>query len=119
MMSGYFWETEHIRLRQIEPDDWETFQQWDMDSETARNLDSLPLPRSKEWYRTWAQDEAKKTHKDDNFSLVIEDIESGDFAGAISSHTTDRRIGTFSYGLAIHPNFQRCGYATQAILLLM
>jgi RimJ/RimL family protein N-acetyltransferase len=118
-MNKYFWQAEHIRLRQIEPDDWETFYLWDLDSETQRNLDKLPFPRSKQGYQDWVLEASKKTPKDDNFSMVIEEIATGSFVGSISSHSTDRRIGTFAYGLAIIPDFQRRGFAKEAILLLM
>src|SRR5690606_15300495 len=44
---------------------------------------------------------------------------TGTQVGVIGAHHTDRRNGTFMYGLAIREEFQRKGYATEAILLLM
>jgi RimJ/RimL family protein N-acetyltransferase len=118
-MSKYFWETNRIRLRQVEPDDWEVFHQWDYDSEVMRSLWFLPVPKSVERYKQDTANEAKESVKDDKFGLVIEEIASGTVAGSINSHTTDQRIGTFAYGLAIRDGYQRKGYATEAILLLL
>ena len=118
-MSKYFWETERIRLRQVEPDDWEVFREWDFDSEVSRNLYRIPFPKSIERYKQDVLDGAKEANKEDKFGFVIEEIETGHIAGSINSHSTNQHIGTFAYGIAIRPDFQRKGYATEAILLLL
>jgi RimJ/RimL family protein N-acetyltransferase len=118
-MSKNFWETERIRLRQVEPADWQVFHEWDADSEVIRNLWMIPFPKSVERYQQDIKNEALAEAKDDKFGLVIEEIETSTLAGSISSHTTDKRVGTFAYGLAIREAYQRRGYATEAILLLL
>jgi RimJ/RimL family protein N-acetyltransferase len=118
-MSQYFWETDHIRLRQVEPADWEIFYEWDFDSQMLRNLDDLPFPKSRERYKHEVQNESKEAVKDDKLMLMIDEIETGTVAGSIDSHSTNRRVGTFAYGLVIRPEYRRKGYATEAILLLL
>lgn len=39
--------------------------------------------------------------------------------GIINSHHCDRRVGCFEYGLAIHAEQRRKGYATEAVCLLV
>ena len=118
-MSKYFWETDRIRLRQVEPDDWEVFYEWDFDSEVSRSLYRIPFPKSVERYKQDVTDSAKETPKDDKFALVVEEIETGKIAGSINVHTADSHVGTFAYGIAIRPDFQRKGYASETILLIL
>jgi RimJ/RimL family protein N-acetyltransferase len=118
-MSNYFWETDRIRLRQVEPDDWVVFQQWDLDSEMLRNYGEIPFPKGSGRYKFEIQNEANAAPVDDRFMLMIEEIDSKSIAGAIISHTTNRRVGAFSYGVVIRAEYRRKGYAKDAILLLL
>jgi RimJ/RimL family protein N-acetyltransferase len=118
-MSKYFWETERIRLRGVEPEDWEVHYHWDMDSEMQRNTDILHFPTSETRTKRWAEEASKKTAENDNFHMEIILLETEQVIGSISSSRADSRNGTFRYGIAIHPEFQCKGYATEAILLLL
>ena len=118
-MSKYFWETDRIRLRQAEPEDWETFYNWGFDSEVMRSLYRIPFPKSVARYKKDTEKDATEPDKDGKFGFIIEEIEIGLIAGSINSHTTNPHVGTFSYGIAILPDFQRKGYASEAILLLL
>jgi len=118
-MSNNFWETGRIRLRAVEPEDWEVHYHWDMDADMMRNLSELYFPSSKARTKKWAEEAALKAPDGDNFHMEIELNEIQKVIGVISAHHTDRRNGTFMYGIAIRPEFQRKGYATEAILLIM
>lgn len=118
-MTKNFWETKHLSLRGVEPDDWEVHYHWDMDAEMMRNLDELHFPKSKKRAQKWADEAALKAPDGDDFHVEIELKESQQVIGVISSHHCDRRNGTFMFGIAIRPEFQRKGYATEAVLLLM
>lgn len=118
-MSKNYWETERIRLRGVEPEDWEVHYHWDMDSDMVRDLGELYFPSSKTHAKRWAEETSKTRSDGDNLHMEIELLETSDVIGVISSHHTDRRNGTFVYGIAIRPEFQRKGYASEAILLLM
>jgi RimJ/RimL family protein N-acetyltransferase len=118
MDNHNIWQGERVRLRAIEPEDWKTFNQWDLDSDTARECYWVPFPKSQEAARKWAMDLSLEAPKEDAIKLVIENRE-GELVGTINSHTCDPRKGTFKYGLAIRREHQRKGYATEAICLLL
>ena len=117
-MSLNIWQGKKVRLRAVEPEDWQIFNAWNLDSETARLCYWIPFPTSKERDRRRTAESASKDPQEDVFDLVIENLNGG-MAGVINSHDCDRRNGTFSYGLAIREEHQRKGYASEAILLLL
>ncbi len=117
-MSTNVWQGERVRLRAIESEDWEFFANWDQDSETARHCYFVPPPKSKRAAREWAEKEALKLPENDELNLVIETL-SGATVGSINSHSANRRNGTFSYGVAIHPAQRGKGYASDAIRILL
>jgi RimJ/RimL family protein N-acetyltransferase len=113
-----FWHGERIRLRGIEPEDAETFYHWNFDSETARVVDYLWPPSSLAGTRAWTQRMATQEIKDDIIHCVIEDHQ-GNLAGLINSHSTNRRTGTFGYGIAVGDQYRGRGYASEAIILFL
>ncbi len=117
-MSTYFWQGQRVRLRAIEPSDWEQFYEWNFDSDTARQTYYLPFPKSEEATRRWTEREATKEPENDIFRLVIETL-SGEMVGTINTHSCDPRNGTFGYGLAIGEKHRRKGYASEAITLVL
>ncbi|MGB7340013.1 MAG: GNAT family protein [Phototrophicaceae bacterium] len=118
-MSHYFWQTERIRLRGVEPDDWKVHFEWDRDSDMVRDLSNLHFPNNKARTQKWAEDASTKIPDGDNYHMQIELVETEALIGVISSHHTDTRNGIFKYGVAIHADYQRQGYASEAIILLM
>lgn len=117
-MSTYFWQGHLIRLRAVEPSDWEIFHEWNSDSYAARETYHLPFPRSEEATRRWTEKEALRWPEDDVFRLVIETL-AGEIVGTINTHSCDLRNGTFAYGLAIGEEHRRKGYASEAITLVL
>lgn len=117
-MISYFWQGALVRLRAIEPADWETFQGWNSDSDASRETYYLPFPKSDEAARRWAEKEATKGPDNDTIRLVIETLD-GEMVGTINTHSCDPRNGTFGYGLAIGENHRRKGYAAEAITLVL
>ena len=118
MTNHNIWQGERVRLRAIEPEDWEVFNQWDLDSDTARECYWVPFPKSQEAARKWAADQAMAGPKDDTFFFVIENLE-GELVGNLNTLECDTRNGTFKYGLAIRREHQRKGYASEAIRLVL
>ena len=112
------WRTERIRLRAIEPGDWEVFFRWNQDDEMARALDGVWFPQSREAVRRWAEEASLRRPVDDVFHWVIEDRE-GAVVGSIATHGCDRRSGTFAYGLNVLPEHRRRGYAGDAISVVL
>ena len=118
MNNHNLWQGEHVRLRAVEPEDWKIFTQWDLDSDMARECYWVPFPKSQEAARKHALDSSLEAPKDDNFNMVIEN-EKGEFVGVINPHDCDVRNGTFKYGLAVRREYQRRGYASEAIRLVL
>ena len=119
MLHFNYWQTERIRLRAIEITDAPHFFAWNQDSEMGLNIDRLWPPTSQKSVEAWLNKVSSKTNdnSDDNH-FVIETL-VGEFVGTINPHKCDRRVGDFTYGIAIHREHQRQGYAREAIVLLL
>jgi len=113
-----YWKTPTVRLRAIEPADWEVYFSFNQDDDMARRLDEIPLPRSQEAVRRWAEKEATKKPEDDNFRFVIE-RQDGVAIGDVTTHHCNRRVGTFSYGVAVHRDHRGKRFATDALTLVL
>jgi RimJ/RimL family protein N-acetyltransferase len=108
------WQTERIRLRAIEPGDWEVFFRWNQDDEMTRGIDRVWFPQSREAMRRQTEEASLRRPVDDAFHWVVEDRQ-GAVVGSIATHECNRRNGTFSYGLNVLPPHQRRRYASDAI----
>ncbi len=112
-------EGQLIRLRAVEPADWEHFYRWDTAyPDMARFTHEIAFPPTHEATREWVEDQSRQSGEHDRFRFSIETL-AGEFVGTINTHTIDQRCGTFRYGLAILPEHQRKGYAAEAIRLLL
>ncbi len=111
-------EGKRVRLRAVEPQDWETHYLWNLDSEMARHLYFIPFPQSAVAARQWAEDQAKKAPEQDVFRFQIETL-AGNIIGTINTADCQPRMGTFSYGVAVMADQRRQGYASEAILLML
>ncbi len=117
-MANSIWEGRLVRLRGVEPSDWEAFHAWDQDTDTARASWRIWPPRSQEATRRFASNAALNGPEDDNYRFAVETL-AGEFVGTINTQRCDPRNGTFSYGLAIATPARRKGYASEAILLVL
>jgi RimJ/RimL family protein N-acetyltransferase len=112
------WRGRLVRLRGLEPGDWETHYTWDQDSDTARMFEHVWFPNSQTHARRWAEETASRSPENDEFFFVIEELESGTEVGEIDTHHCNPRVGSFSYGVGTIPERRRKGYASEAILLV-
>ncbi len=112
------WQGKRVRLRAIEPSDWQVYFTWNQDHGQARRVAGLPVPQSAEAVRQWAQQESIRKPDGDAFRFVIED-DSGEVVGDLSTHHCDPRVGSFSYGITIGREHRRMGYAAEAIALVL
>ena len=115
--SESIWQGERVRLRAIEPGDWETYFAWNQDDEQARNLWFIPMPQSQEAVRRWAEQEAVRRPEGDNFRFVIE--HAGEVIGDLTTHDCDARVGKLSYGLNIRREHRRKGFASDAVRIVL
>ncbi|WNB91165.1 GNAT family N-acetyltransferase [Bacillus sp. NEB1478] len=115
---SYIWEGKLVRLRPIQPSDWESFHKDGLDSEISRLNDAVYGPRSKEGTRKWTESESDKGWDGHNFRLAIESID-GELVGSINTDKCDQRNGTFSYGVSIFREHWKKGYASDAIKIIL
>ena len=106
-----------MRLRAIEPDEWEPFFLLNADTELARLGGYTHVPVSRSSTRQWAE-EASKRKEGDEVTLRVETLDGG-AVGSITVARTDRRNGLFTYGLGIGREQWRHGYGTEAVVLLL
>ncbi len=111
------WQGKEVRLRAVEPSDWQVFFQWNQDDEQARRLYFIHFPLSAEATRRQTEEFATKRPESDTYNLVIE-TRDGVMVGGIGTHDCDRRTGTFSYGVNVLAEHRGKGYASEAIRLL-
>lgn len=107
-----------VRLRAVEPSDWELHWRWDQDTEAARLSYRIDFPRALAGTQAWAEEESKRGTENDVFRFQIETL-SGELAGTLNTHTCDLRNGTFSYGVGVMSQHQRKGFASEAIRLVL
>src|SRR5262245_28292201 len=112
------WEGKLIRLRAVEPSDWQIHFEWNKDTEGARSSYYIPFPSSTLRDKQWTEKEALNPQSTDEYHFQIETL-AGEMVGAIDTHTCSPRDGTFSFGLAVLPQHQRKGYASEAIIIVM
>lgn len=107
-----------VRLRAVEPGDWETHFIWDLDTESARHSSEITPPISSVATREWAERESRRLPDHDNCRFQIENSEA-ELVGTLNIHNCNLRAGTFKYGIAIRPEFRRRGYAADALSIVL
>jgi RimJ/RimL family protein N-acetyltransferase len=112
------WSGTKVRLRGIEPGDWQAFMRFDGPPSTRDGSDLQHL-RAAEGYRHWAAHRARQTAPTDDFQLSIETLAGAVLVGSLSTTQIEHRTGRFSYGIGIGREHQRQGYATDAITILL
>lgn len=113
------WTGEKVRLRGVEPEDWQGFRDLDRSSVDARNSGLVEAPRSDESFRSWTDSRAGRAPGGESFRLVVESVADGAFVGSLTVGETDNRAGCFKTGIAITTEQRRKGYAAEATELLL
>lgn len=111
------WVGSKVRLRGIEPEDWQAFMRFGEHSEDMRAVDRIFPPRSAAGHREWTAKQATAEPDGDVVMLAIE--ADGVLVGSLSTHAADRLTGRFGYGVGIGHEHQRRGYAAEAVGLLL
>lgn len=116
--AGNIWTGELVRLRGIEPDDWEYFFRWDQDTDAQRLGYYVTPSQSKEAVRRWAEAESARRPEDDNVRMAIETVDRV-LVGSLNVHGADTRNGTFEYGIYVGREHWGHGYGGDAIRVLL
>ena len=117
-MTTNLWTGHLVRLRAVEPRDWEAFHANDLDTESQRAGWSIQFPRSEAASKDWAERVAKAEPLGDNVRFAIENGQ-GELVGTINTQHCNVHAGTFSYGIALFRPHWRKGYAREAIQLVL
>lgn len=117
-MSASIWEGHLVRLRAIEPGDWQALWEWSHDTEAARRSYQIPFPISREAARRRQEARSVEEPQGDVFRWAIEN-QAGELVGTLNTHSCEPRNGTFGYGLAVRAEHQRQGYASEAVVLVL
>ncbi|WP_405719320.1 GNAT family N-acetyltransferase [Streptomyces sp. NBC_00046] len=113
------WIGEKVRLRGVEPGDWEGFRSLAQHTVDARNADRVEPPRSAESFRAWTADRAVRAPGGEAFRLVIETMADRTFSGSVTVGETDTRAGRFKTGIEIIRDHRGRGHATEASELIL
>jgi len=100
-----------VRLREVRPGDQRTLTGFDRDGVRARDLQVGG-------YRHWATHRTSAADCPDGFHFAIETLHNRTLVGSVWIET-DPLAGRFSYGIGIGPQYRRCGYAADAVALLL
>ena len=117
--SRYFWQGDVVRLRPVRIDDAEASFAASLDSPSRRLLQlGIELPTSVELLRSSLEKYAGCQDADGVVVFVIETLE-GEAVGGISLHTTNRKNGTFGFGVVVDRLHRGNGYAEDAVRILL
>lgn len=115
-MNRNEFEGNKVRLRAVEPEDWEELSTSGLDTDLVRRAGVTHVPRSQAAYRSRAED-ASKAPEGDQVELTIETLD-GSIVGWLGVNHADRRNRIFSFGVTIGRDHWRKRYATEALELL-
>ncbi|WP_370072248.1 GNAT family N-acetyltransferase [Streptacidiphilus sp. MAP5-3] len=111
------WIGERVRLRGIEPEDWDGLMRVAQDEEGLGDL--IRPPGSAEHFRGRAKEEASTAPEAERFPLAIQAVGTGELVGVVGVHQADPRAGWFEYGISVGAAHRRKGYAAEAVVLLL
>jgi len=114
------WLGTKIRLRAPTMDDLDGYfaNQDGRNTESQRSGDRVHFPVSREQRRERLEGFSKQDPMGEEYFLIMEDRE-GRPVGNINTHTIDRFVRTFEFGIAVLPEHRGKGYASEAIRLLL
>jgi len=117
--DNYYWQNDLVRLRAMQPEDWENHYSDCYDSKARRLLQyEIELPPT-------ISSEQKSSERFSNFDpssgrlmFVIEDLD-GTSVGSFNLNSIDEKNGTFSIGMQIGGEYRSKGYGTAAMRILL
>lgn len=113
-----YWEGNKICLRAMEESDADFFYETLQDMDIQKNESDIRVPMSHKACEDFAMEQASKGNDNVSPFLIIEDKDKNR-VGMASPSIEDSRVGVFTSGIFIKPEFQRKGYAKEAILMIL
>jgi RimJ/RimL family protein N-acetyltransferase len=117
--ANYYWQDEKIRLRAIEPEDWEGHYYNRFDSPARRLLEcAVELPPTVSEAKKFAETFSGFSPGSGRIMFTITTL-NDENVGGINLNSIDERNGTFSIGIQVDQNHRGKGYGTRAVRLLL
>ncbi|MGN7286414.1 GNAT family N-acetyltransferase [Shouchella rhizosphaerae] len=117
--SHYFWQDDNVRLRAMQPEDWQADYLSKFDTPARRFLAcAIELPPTVSGSQTFAEEHADFASTKGRIMFTIEN-EEGNNIGSINLNRIDERNGTFSIGIIIDKQYRGKGYGTSAMNILL
>ncbi|AHV96972.1 GNAT family N-acetyltransferase [Paenibacillus sabinae] len=117
--NNYFWQDGVIRLRAIQPEDWEEHYNNRFDTPARRLVDyEVELPPTMVEAKRFAEEFADFSANQGRIMFTIENFECEN-VGGINLNSIDERNGTFSIGIQINRDHRGNGCGTRAMRILL
>lgn len=117
--SRYFWQGDKVRLRPVRTEDAEDIFIGQLDSPSRANLQlGIELPTIREALRSSLEKRLDCKESDGVIVFAVETL-AGEYVGAVSLHSMDRKNGVFSFGVGIAAPHRGKGYAKDAVAILL
>ncbi|MNW48951.1 putative ribosomal N-acetyltransferase YdaF [compost metagenome] len=118
-LDNYFWQDEVVRLRAIQPEDWEEHYNNRFDTPARRLLNYVvELPPTIAEAKSFAEEFADFAKSYERIMFTIETM-NGENLGGINLCGIDERNGTFGIGIQINRDDRGKGYGTRAMKILL
>lgn len=117
--SNYFWQDQEVRLRAIQPEDWESHYINRFDTPGRRLLEcAVELPPTIAEAQKFTEGNVDFSSTNGRIMFTIENLK-GDNVGGINLNSINERNGTFSIGIVIDEDNRGKGYGTRAMRILL
>lgn len=117
--DNYYWQNDLVRLRAMQPDDWEEDYINMYDSEARRLLQyEIELPPTISNEKEMVEKFSNFNRKTGRLMFVIETLK-GVAVGAVNLNSIDEKNGTFSIGMRIGREYRGKGYGTATMRILL
>jgi RimJ/RimL family protein N-acetyltransferase len=115
----YYWQDDMVRLRAVEPDDWELHYYNRFDSPARRQVDyAVELPPTEAEARAFVERFKDFAEGTGRLMFTVENMQ-GEAVGGVNLNSIDERQGTFSIGMQIDRDHRGKGYGTAAMRLIL
>ena len=117
--STYFWQDDVIRLRAMEPNDWENFYLNRFDTPARRILNyEVELPPTVEEAQSLTEKFGNFKEGTGRLMFVAETLD-GENVAALNLNSIDMKNGTFSIGMQVDRENRGKGYGTRAMRIVL
>lgn len=117
--ENYYWQNDLVRLRAMQPDDWEEHYYNCFDSKARRMLQyELELPPTIEENKKTVEEFSNFNPETNRLMFTIETLE-GENVGAFNLNSINEKNGTFSIGIQVGRDHRGKGYGTSAMKILL